>query len=828
MRVLASDRRAKTKYASALAVAFALTAAIQAVAMFGGASLAYADNSGDINCTGTVGGGSVLTTIKGNVTVPQGASCTLAFVNVSGNVQVQNGGSLLISGYLEPSMIGGNVQANNCFSTLLEGNVTVQGNLQISNCSGPAANGFRGPGIVIGGNFKCQNNAGSCEAWLGQISGDAQIQKNRGSPSDVSLNAIGGNLQCRNNAVATTHKHGYNWVTKNVQGECGAGFSTTTTSIGVPTSGGMACAELASLPASGFPVPNTVITSAKDTAARGGLPERCIVTVSYNPTYISPISGCHYHDDMQVQMPVTTWNGRFFYETANVGALRNATTGVSDGYAAATDDAGVLPADMAACGDTNQRQYFADPYGEISNGRQTQQITALTAKYLIAVYYGKNAAYSYAGGCSGPGRHAMMLSQTFPQYFDGIYAGAPGVNFQRTQLSQIWNIEQVLKVYLTANPPPVPPIPATVPNTQPNEAPERILYQAFSPSDRTLFERALLQACDALDGVADGVIDNPTQCQVAFDPATASYVDSGNVTHPLQCPGNKDATCLSPAQIRAMRAMQQGPRTAGGRLVSAPSGGMGQHPADRTVLGYPYDGGWGGSTGMLPRFAGTSMTSPPAVYQPDMSFFFYGSLRPPVPSFDPTSFDFDRDMGLLAPTMTWSTYAGSLDLSKFAKLGHKIIFYHGDSDSQHNVGHTVSYYDGMAQLFGGVDKIQNFSRMYVIPNMAHCGGGPATDQFDVLGPLAGWVEKGISPGPLPATGANFTAAQYAGMTSLGANSQPIGGPGGAPTTRSRPLCPYPQQARFTGSTTIVNGVPVATTPSDLGVAANYKCVLPPR
>jgi len=186
---------------------FAVATALAVAAMLGGGSVSHAQN---INCTGTVGGAATLTTINGNVIVPSGAACTLEFVDVAGNVTVQPGGSLLITAYLEPSTIGGNIQAVNCAATLLEGNVTVKGSVQILNCTGTAANGFQGPGIAIGGSFQCLNNAGPCEAWLGELTGNAQIDNNRGTASDVTLNTIGGNLQCENNATAPTHSHGYN------------------------------------------------------------------------------------------------------------------------------------------------------------------------------------------------------------------------------------------------------------------------------------------------------------------------------------------------------------------------------------------------------------------------------------------------------------------------------------------------------------------------------------------------------------------------------------------------------------------------------------------
>jgi hypothetical protein len=226
-----------------------LTAPLAIIATLGAAPSSHAQN---LVCTGTVGGGAGVSTINGNVTVPNGASCTLAFVEVTGNVDVGSGGSLLISAYNEPSTIGGSVDAVKCVSTLLEGNVTVKGDVRIENCTGAEVNGFQGPGITIGGNFQCQNNTGSCAAWLGEIAGDAQIRNNRAPGSDVSLNTIGGNLTCLNNTTAPTHSRGYNWITGDTIGQCGASFTTTTTSIGVPPSFGMACASLASIPARHF------------------------------------------------------------------------------------------------------------------------------------------------------------------------------------------------------------------------------------------------------------------------------------------------------------------------------------------------------------------------------------------------------------------------------------------------------------------------------------------------------------------------------------------------------------------------------------------------
>jgi hypothetical protein len=347
------------------------------------------------------------------------------------------------------------------------------------------------------------------------------------------------------------------------------------------------------------------------------------------------------------------------------------------------------------------------------------------------------------------------------------------------------------------------------------------LHPAFPVADQALLETALLQACDTLDGVADGVIDNLPACRAMFDPTTATYV-SGGVTYPLQCPGAKNATCLSPAQIQAVRNTNQGPRTttAGGPTVKAPAGAVAADHADNTAVGYAYDGGFMTTVGIPTRKIG-GPTSVPGDFALGVGTFGYAFLSPADPTYYSLNFNFNSasDLSMLSPSTPIVTYSTSLDISKFVKYGHKIIWYHGLSDPGPPVLGTINYYNEMATRHGGLEAAQDFSRLYPVPNMGHCSGGATTDHFDMLTPLAKWVENGTAPGPITASGTSFNAATYqVGFVS--------GAPDNAPTTRSRPLCPYPQEARFTGSTTMVNGVPVATNPADLAVASNYRCIMP--
>jgi feruloyl esterase len=463
--------------------------------------------------------------------------------------------------------------------------------------------------------------------------------------------------------------------------------------------------------------------------------------------------------------------------------------------------------------------------GTITDSYQSVEVTALTAKYLINEYYGSGPDHSYWVGCSTGGRQGMLFSQNFPQYFDGIVAGDAVYDSQAGELSAIWGYEQILNVYQTATPPLTPSTPAYIAEPAPG-APLPLLYPAFPLSDQALFETALLQACDALDGVTDGVIDNLPACRAKFDPSTATYIDYAGMfgppgtTYPLQCSGAKNATCLLSSQIQAVKNIVQGARTIEEAKIHAPAGAEVADHASDVVWGYPYDGGYFSTVGIPARYfasptsAGNASTS--------VEQFPYAFISPPNPSYNALSFNFTTDQGLLSRSTPDVSYSTSLDISEFVNYGHKIIWYHGLSDPEVSVIQTIAYYEEMARQYGGLEAVQKFSRFYPIPNMDHCTGGATTDQFDLLTPLANWVEQGVAPGSIPARGVNFNAMTYQVV-----GNYITGSFINAPTTRSRPICPYPQEARFAGSTTVINGVPVASNPADLANASNYTCIQAP-
>jgi feruloyl esterase len=797
-----------------LALAFVLSAVMQFFAAVPQAT------ASDRTCSGLVGGQSTVTTINGNVAVPDDGYCTLSFVDITGNVRVGRNATLIVSAYTEPSTIGGNIVGTNCNSVLLNGNVTVGGNMLINSCNGTSRNGFQGPDVVIRGNFECNANAGPCLAWLGNVGGNVHIGSNvTQGASDVSLVRVAGNLNCAGNSPVPTRLHGPSWVDGQAQNQC-ADFSTGATSIATPVTP-RPCSGLALLPASDFPVPNTVITSAVDTPAGNGLPARCIVT-GYVNQHISPVDNCQYVDGFQVQLPLpSNWNGRFMFQGGGgtEGSVPNATGstslsstfGIVNGYAVASQNGGHfntpdLKAPTCDKGYGNANQFYLDPLGTIGQAYQSIEVTTLVAKYLVNQFYGDGPHRSYWVGCSTGGRQGMVMSQNFPMFFDGIVAGDPVYDQQALGLSETYGVEAILNVYNNnASLPPITYVPQPAP-----QPPGPILYPAFPVADQALLETALLQVCDALDGVADGVIDNLPACVAKFDPATASYTSTG-VTFQLQCAGAKNATCLSPAQIQAVKKINVGPRNSSGQPIVAPAGTVAEDNVTAIAQGYQWDSGWMATTGIPTRKIGNP-NNVPGDFSLGVGTFGYAFLSPANPTYYTLDFNFDTDLGMLSKSTPIVTYSTSADIKRFVDYGHKIIWYHGLSDPGPPVLGTIKYYEEMAQQMGGLQQAQNFSRFYPIPNMGHCSGGPATDRFDLLTPIVNWVENGVAPGPVNATGTNFTPAVYQVSFVQG------------PTTRSRPLCPYPQQPRFTGSVSTVGGVPVATNQSDLADPTKYQCI----
>ncbi len=265
-------------------------------------------------------------------------------------------------------------------------------------------------------------------------------------------------------------------------------------------------------------------------------------------------------------------------------------------------------------------------------------------------------------------------------------------------------------------------IPVAFNQIAPKDAVEKpIIAQAITDGDRKLLMDSLLKQCDAQDGVADGMISDPLACD--FDPAV------------LICKEGKTDSCLASEKVAAIKKAIGGPKTAGGTQV---------YP------GFLYD-------------TGISASSP-----------IRGILSPGPGIFGPatTAMHVDVEKEALADVQPLVD-SMSTNLTTFSAHRGKLIFYHGDSDPWFSPLDTLNYYKDMAAANGGLDAVSKWTQFYFVPGMGHCGGGPGLDQFDFLGAMVNWVEKGIVPRSVMATGKAY--------------------PG-----RSRPLCPYPKHAHYKG------------------------------
>jgi hypothetical protein len=552
------------------------------------------------------------------------------------------------------------------------------------------------------------------------------------------------------------------------------------------------CEALGKVGAGTLPNATTVITNASfvpATAASGNspaMPEHCLLQGSMNDR--TGIDGMHYRIRFELRMP-TAWNSRFFMNggsgTNGTLSTANGSTGTGQpdtalqrGFAVVTTDGGH---DNAVNTDPNRldaNAFGADPQARVDMGYNAYAQTVQVAKKLVAGYYGKAADKSYFVGCSEGGREAMILSQRFPTYFDGIVAGDPGFHLPKASGSMAaWSSQAFA---------------AIAPGTDANGLPA--VNKVFSDPDLLLLRQAILNTCDALDGAADGIVSNSAACQAAFDPLSARMPDGS----PLACAGAKNDSCLTSAQLTTLKRVLGGPVNSSGQALYA---------------SYPWDAGFGGlsgstynqswrswwlgsyasSTNTAARFNGFSAASWQMVYSTPPTPMKASQLGAAV-----LAFNFDTDpLKIYATNSTFPASpmelgaAESTDLSAFRSHAGKMILYHGLSDASFSATDTTNWYNAMDARSGG--SARDFARLFLVPGMGHCSGGPATDKFDVLTPLVNWVEKGAAPDSLVASAAN---PGYFNVSS-----------------RSRPLCPYPKFARYTGS-------------GDINDAANFYCQSP--
>jgi feruloyl esterase len=441
------------------------------------------------------------------------------------------------------------------------------------------------------------------------------------------------------------------------------------------------------------------------------------------------IDGKPYHIGFEMRLPLQ-WNGRLLYQGGggNDGIIRPAVGpqaapgyALNRGFAVVTTDAGHQ-------GPT--ADFGFDPIARTDNAYNAHDRVAVTAKDLLRRHYGKPAERAYFIGCSGGGRQGMMFTQRFPGHFDGVIAMAPAMRVSKgATIAAAWDTQALQAI------------------APPGADGQPVLSQALSNDDLGLLRKGILQACDAQDGVADGLVSNPAACK--FDPQA------------LQCSGAKTADCLSAAQVGALQKIFTGARNSAGQPL---------------YFSWPWDPGIGHPANDWRAWKLGNSTTAQAnsrhvfLMQDALQGYF---VTPPDRSLSIYRFDFDRDPARM-DAHAWIFNTGDdVKLAGYKARGGKLLFAHGTADPIFSPDEMVDYYQRLSREHGA--GTPDFARLFLIPGMAHCQGGAATDSWDGLGALVDWVEKGQAPQRIVASGTTVF-------------------PG-----RTRPLCPYPQYAHYNGS-----------------------------
>ena len=433
------------------------------------------------------------------------------------------------------------------------------------------------------------------------------------------------------------------------------------------------------------------------TRTYGGLPAFCRVIATLRPTNDSNIT-------VEVWMPLSGWNGK--YQAVGNGAFRGSIShsamaaALANGYATSSTDTGHIG---------NTAEFGLDhPEKVVDFGWRSLHLMAVLTKEVIAAHYDESLRYSYWNGCSAGGRQAMKMAQAFPEDFDGIVAGAPGQDWSGRAAGALR-----VASYLGSNP-----------------------AARLSADDRLLVHAAAISACDAADGVVDGLIDSPQRCD--FDPAV------------LQCEGAKNGSCLTAAQVGTVRMLYTSPvNPSTNREITGLVPGSELNWTDL---------GWTNSA----RSTGLEL----------YRYLVYGD-----PNWTIDRFDFDTDIVKAEETDDETLNALDPDLKPFFARGGKLLAYHGWSDAQISPLNATQYYERVVESVGSAEEVHDSYRLFMAPGMGHCGGGEGPSVFDKMALIEAWVEEGRAPDHVLAT--KF-------------------GPEGEVEMR-RPLCPYPARAVYDGN-----------------------------
>src|SRR5271157_3861477 len=476
-----------------------------------------------------------------------------------------------------------------------------------------------------------------------------------------------------------------------------------------------------SVPAGAFTPPPAPNPMPGMQASYKDLPAFCRVVAEVSPTADSAIK-------LEVWMPASGWNGKYQGQGnggfAGMIAYPSLGAAIKRGYAAAGTDTGHTGGEAAWA--------LGHPEKVIDFGYRGIHEMTLKAKAIIDAFYGDNLQHSYFASCSDGGREALMEAQCFPEDYDGILAGAPANFWTHLLVDAMWV----------------------------NQA--TTLDQAsYIPAGKLpAIGAAVLAACDAQDGVTDGILNDPRQCH--FDPAT------------LLCKGADSNSCLTAPQVTALKKIYAGPHdSAGNQIFPGYMPGAEEGP-----------GGW------APWITG------PAPGRSLLFFFgtqFFSDMVYEQAAWDYKTFNIEQATKLADAKTARALNATDPNLKPFMARGGKLILYHGWSDAAIPAPNTINYYNSVVAKLGQ-RATDTFLRLYMVPGMQHCGGGPGANSFgqdanapphdpehNIYTALEQWVAKGVAPSKIIATKYvdDSNHAQGVKMT--------------------RPLCTYPQVAKYKGA-----------------------------
>ncbi len=412
-----------------------------------------------------------------------------------------------------------------------------------------------------------------------------------------------------------------------------------------------------------FRLPPGTRSSARTDAVLATLPEFCRIEAVAAPSEDSAIG-------IEMWLPESEWNGKLlavgngaWAGSISYGALADA---VADGYAATSTDTGHRGNSVEFA--------IGHPEKLVDFAHRAVHEMALAAKAIVEVHYSRAADQAYFSGCSTGGRQALTAAQRYPEDFDGIIAGAPAYYPTHIQGTQVWI--------------------AAVNANQRGEP--------LGPEEFDLLYAASTDACDTIDGVADGVIEDPTVC--AFDPFS------------LVCSTDDTAGCLSPQQADTATLTYRGPTDDLGRII---------FPG----LAIGSESGWRTLSSERPL---------------SLAFDTYAQLVFEDPQWDFRTFDAARDIPYAVEKIGDLMDAADADISAFVEHGGKLILYHGWSDPGIPAAGTVRYYDDVKGTLGTATAADSV-RLFMVPGMGHCAGGTGTDRFDAVAALDTWVREDAAP-----------------------------------------------------------------------------------